>query len=362
MIQFLITGLAGLACGVVLMRILQQSKPQSLQAQAPQSETEGVDAPPAPQQTPFSTRNILMAAGAISAVAIAAIAFKGNDASPAADGTTPVAATGPGGAKALDDVDTMMAKLEARLRANPTDGEGFRMLGWSYNNTGKPEKAVDPYKRAVALLPGRADVQAGYGEALVGAAKGIVTPEAKLSFDQAMKLDSKEPRARFFEALFKSQNGQEKEALDEWIALANGGPADAAWLPDVRARITKLASKLGVDVSSRLKAGPPSAPALSALPGAPSLDPATVQSVNALPATDRYEMINGMVEKLAQRLKTNPGDAEGWAKLIRSRMVLNDPKQAASDLGIARLALAKDAQGLAMINAVAKELAVPGVS
>jgi len=43
---------------------------------------------------------------------------------------------------------------------------------------------------------------------------------------------------------------------------------------------------------------------------------------------DRQAMINGMVERLAQRLEQNPNDADGWARLARSYMVLNEPDKA----------------------------------
>jgi cytochrome c-type biogenesis protein CcmH len=171
---------------------------------------------------------------------------------------TPVAVQ----AAALDDVDTMISKLAERLKTDTTDGEGFRMLGWSYVNTGHPAEAVTAYTTAAKLLPGRADVHAGLGEAMVAVAKDVVTPDAKTQFEEAVKLDSKEPRARFFLALYKTQNGQEREGLDEWIALSNGSSLDLPWQADLQQRAGKLASKLGIDISGKFKqmASTPAAP------------------------------------------------------------------------------------------------------
>ena len=45
---------------------------------------------------------------------------------------------------------------------------------------------------------------------------------------------------------------------------------------------------------------------------------------------DRQEMIRGMVQRLADRLKKNPDDAAGWQRLARARSVLGD-KEAAKD-------------------------------
>ena len=39
-------------------------------------------------------------------------------------------------------------------------------------------------------------------------------------------------------------------------------------------------------------------------------------------------MINAMVERLAARLETQPDDIDGWVRLGRSYMVLNQPEKA----------------------------------
>ena len=161
-----------------------------------------------------------------------------------------------GGDKALDDVDTMIQRLAERLEKNPADGEGFRMLGWSYVMTGHPDKAVEAYEQALPLLPKQANVHAGYGEALVGVAKGTVTQEAKDAFDKAIAADPTEPRARYFQALWLAQHGQEKQALDKWIALASSASADAPWQADLRRQIGETAAKLKVAVPAKLAAAP----------------------------------------------------------------------------------------------------------
>jgi cytochrome c-type biogenesis protein CcmH len=51
-----------------------------------------------------------------------------------------------------------------------------------------------------------------------------------------------------------------------------------------------------------------------------------------MPPADRAAMIRGMVDGLATRLEQSPGDVEGWIKLIRSRKVLGETKEAAQAL------------------------------
>lgn len=368
MIQYFLTGLAGLALGLVIMRLIQ-SRPAPQEVD-PASRSELDVEADGPAETTASnpktwsmSQKLLAGAGGLVLVAVALILLRTPEESGPAM-SLPSTASGTAD-QAIGDVDTMISRLAKRLESNPTDGEGFRMLGWSYVMTGNPEKAIAPYKRAMALLPANALVHSGYGEALVGIAKNTVTDEARGHFDKALAIDPKEPRALYFAALWQAQHGKEKEALDKWVALANSAPAEASWQPDLRARIAETAKKLGIDVSARLKAAaqPATAMGTGPMPAAtepPPLDPASMQAASALPPAQRQEMIDGMVEGLAKRLKDNPRDADGWARLLRSRMVLKQTDKAAAELNTARAALKADPQALARLNAAVSTMGIPG--
>jgi cytochrome c-type biogenesis protein CcmH len=367
MIAYILTGVAGIAIGVLIMRLMQANvaaaSPQTSELPKPLAHEEVNDvaesatALPAKIASLNRTQILLGSAGGVMAIAIALIAFRGDSkdgsviaASPA---TTATAPTG-----SLGDVDTMIAKLAERLKTDTSDGEGFRMLGWSYVNTGRAADAVSAYTNAVRLLPNRADVHAGYGEAMVSVAKDVVTPEAKSQFDAAIKLDPKEPRARFFLALHKAQNGKEREALDEWIALSNSASPELPWQADLQQRAGKVAAKLGIDIGGKFtqKAKAPAAPKAAGPFMTTGPDSATVAAAEKLPASEQRSMIDGMVEGLAAKLQANPDDVDGWVKLIRSRTVLKDTAKAKDDLALARKAFASEPDKLGQINALAAEL------
>lgn len=352
MLQYVLTGLAGVALGVAVVRMMQSHGHDS--ANIDQDHI-------GEQSSGFASlggigpgRKLLVGAGLLLVSGAGILLLRGDE--PPASAPLNLTASPEKNAAQLDDVQTMIERLAKRLKDNPNDGEGFRMLGWSYVMTGKPELAIDPYKQAVRLLPSNPLVLSGYGEALVGVAGGKVTNEAKGLFENALKLDPTEPRAMHFEALWLAQNGQEKQALDKWIVLANSGPADAPWQEDVRRRIAETAKKLKIDVSRRLKAASVGPASLDM----PTVDPAAMQAAQAMPDGDRQAMIDGMVSGLAAKLQKNPKDPEGWAKLLRSRMVLDQADQAARDLMAARKALAGDPSGLTKVNSIAQELRVPG--
>jgi Tetratricopeptide repeat len=73
-------------------------------------------------------------------------------------------AAAPGG-KQLPDVNTMIERLAARLETAPGDIKGWRMLGWSYFNTGRYKQAATAYARAVELDPNSTELKAAYEEA-----------------------------------------------------------------------------------------------------------------------------------------------------------------------------------------------------
>ena len=255
---------------------------------------------------------------------------------------------------ALDSVDGMIGNLAKRLNENPNDTEGWRMLGWSYFSTGQHEKAAAAYGRAAALAPENADYLSAQGEALVMAAGGFVTEDALALFDKTLIRNVDDPRARFFKGLALDQAGDPPGAISAWIAMVNGAPPDADWVSDLRTRITSRAAEIGIDIGDRLTPTPHAPDA--ARPKGPTL--AQINAALEQPEDDRNAMIEGMVASLAARLKENPNDADGWIRLIRSRMVLGRPVQARNDLETALAAFSDMPETRARIVSEAEALGV----
>jgi cytochrome c-type biogenesis protein CcmH len=258
----------------------------------------------------------------------------------------------------LAPVDEMIVRLAKRLEAKPSDPEGWRMLGWSYLHTSHYDEAVKAYAKAVALRPDNAGFQASYGEAMVRAANETVTPEAKAAFEQALKLDSKEPRARYFLGLALEQQGNKAAALETWTTLlSEAGPSDD-WAEELRPRVTSLGKELGSGAGPRAPTG---MAALASPPPPAERGPtaADVKAAESMPEEDRGAMIRGMVDRLASRLTQSPQDPDGWIKLIRARTVLGEQDAAKQALNQALLVFAGADEEKSRILAAARELGVP---
>ena len=71
-------------------------------------------------------------------------------------------------------------------------------------------------------------------------------------------------------------------------------------------------------------------------------------------------MMRGMVERLAERLKQDGSDVEGWLRLVRAYMVLGDKDKARAAAGDARRALASDPDKLRRVDELIKGLGLEG--
>lgn len=223
----------------------------------------------------------------------------------------------------IPDLDAALARLEERLRREPDDRRGWLMLGRTYMALEKYPEAAAAFARANALDrdPQTATEEA---EALIMANNRNVPPLALKILAEVLEQDPREPRARYYVGVAKAQGRDFEGAAQEWTDLIALSPADAEWTPMVRERIEAAAKELGVKPNSF--APSPAAQALA------KSAPATTTSSPAAPAPalpdGQEEMIRGMVGRLAERLKENPNDAEGWRMLARSYEVLGETEKA----------------------------------
>lgn len=225
------------------------------------------------------------------------------------------------------EMATLVDKLATRMEQEPNDLQGWLILAQSYRAMQRHDEAAQAYQRAYELSGKDASYAADYGESLVAASETQVTPEARALFDQALEANPSEPRARFYLGLAKAQAGQAPEAIAMWRSLVVDSPPDAPWLPVVREMIQSVAGDAGIDPESIPATG--QAPIIQA-PGPTADDMAAAQSMTP---DQQQQMIRDMVGGLAQRLEANPNDLDGWKRLGRSYLVLNEPDRAKEAYG-----------------------------
>jgi cytochrome c-type biogenesis protein CcmH len=267
----------------------------------------------------------------------------------------------------LPPVDEMIRRLAARLLQNPKDVAGWRTLGWSYASIGQFSEAAEAYAKAIELSPRAPEIRSARIEVLVKSAGGIVTADARNAIEETLRVDPKDARARFFRGLAKEQEGDKTSALADWNELLKDVNSDEPWVPELRNKISELERDLGFDLARPAASKPATAggvlealrtsrgPQMSrAIEKGPSQE--DVQAAEALPPGDRAVMIQGMVSGLARRLEQSPRDADGWIKLIRSRVVLGETDLAKQALARGLEVFADDTEQRDRIAAAAQQL------
>ena len=234
-------------------------------------------------------------------------------------------------------IENMVAQVEAHLEKNPTDGRGWTVLAPVLARLGRFDDAVRAYRNAITYAGDSAERRTDLGEAIAGAAGGIVTAEAKAEFERAVAQNADEPKANYFLGLAAEQDGRQADAVTIWRGMLAKAPTDAPWRPLLEAALARVGGSV--------------APAL------PSDAMAAAKDMNE---NDRGAMIRGMVDRLATRLKQNGDDVEGWLRLVRAYLVMGERDKAANALIEARQAVAGDAERLRQLNDGLKKLGLDG--
>lgn len=265
-----------------------------------------------------------------------------------------------GGAQPMN-LEASAAQLLQRLDKTPDDLKGWLLLARTYMSLQRYPKAVAVYEKALGLDAGNADITSGYGEALYLAAGEVVTPGSRAAFEETLKRQPGDPRSRFYLALADYQAGDKRKALDGWAALTGDSPADAPWLPAVRARIRDAAEGLGLDVASVTpKPLPPRGDLQETEQPARGPSRADMEAAAAMSPEDRAARIRGMVDGLAAKLEENPKDFQGWMQLIRSYAVQDEKDKAREALSKAQEIFKKAPFPMQRLTALAGELGLGG--
>lgn len=208
-------------------------------------------------------------------------------------------------------VDELVARAEAHLAANPSDGRGWDIVAPIYVRMQRYSDAITAYRNAIRLDGDSAARQAGLGEAIANAAGGVVSTDAQAAFEVAAKLDPANAKANFYMALAMAQEGRGGEAAQRWQAMLASLPNDSPWRKVVEEALARAGKPIAAAGNGQ------SGPTAEEVDAAASMTP-----------QDRTAMIETMVAGLDEKLRQNPRDWEGWSKLVRSYLVLGKAGQA----------------------------------
>ena len=161
--------------------------------------------------------------------------------------------------RAPETLADAVTQLEAELKRDPNQPEGWRLLARAQSAQGRVEQARDAYAQAVKLAPDEPDLLAEAAEARALAAPDRrFDDEALAMLRHALERQPMHQRARWFLGIAQRQAGQPAEAAKTWEPLL--GVVDANTLGSLREQINVARAEAGLE--------PLAAPAVPAVAGA----------------------------------------------------------------------------------------------
>ncbi len=127
----------------------------------------------------------------------------------------------------LASIEEMVAGLDQRLRDNPDDLAGWKMLGRTNFQLRDYDKAIQAYERAVQLeSASNGQTLADLGEAIWMQDPGTLTGRAGELFENAIATSPNNSKALFYSGLVAVERGERFLAADRWETLLALSPPE----------------------------------------------------------------------------------------------------------------------------------------
>lgn len=206
----------------------------------------------------------------------------------------------------------MVEQLRAVLENRPDDTNGLTLLAANEAMLGNFRDAHPIQSRLIDLLGDEATGRhyIDLAEMMIFAVSGYVSPEAEEALRRGLQMSPRDGTGRYYAGEMYAQQGRPDLALPIWANLLRDSSPDAPWVQPIRQQIGDVAFIAGVDLD----------PALLASSRGPSA--AEMAAMEGLDADQQQQMIETMVEGLADRLATEGGMPQDWAQLITAYGVL----------------------------------------
>ncbi|KPP84489.1 MAG: cytochrome c-type biogenesis protein CcmH [Rhodobacteraceae bacterium HLUCCO07] len=257
----------------------------------------------------------------------------------------------------------LIEKLREAVAERPDDLQGQTLLARNEAGLGNYSAAAEA-QAAVVRLRGdeaSADDHVLLADLMITAAQGYVSPEAEAELRRALEKEPNNPVARYYTGQMLLQNDRPDMAFRLWDGLLRQGPENAPWIAQIRRQIDDIAWMAGVrDYSQPDPAGPEG----------PSAE--SIANAEDLSEDERRDLIQNMVDELNDKLATEGGSPEEWARLIGALGILGNTDHASAIWDEAQMIFADQPQMLATVREgavragllktapAARELPLPG--
>jgi len=231
--------------------------------------------------------------------------------------------------KTTIEIQKKIGGLLDQLETTPKDKATWIRLSQILIGIGKYNKAEEALYMAYKLDPNSATISADYAESRILNANGKVNKDTLNILNIAYKKTPSNPKILFYLGHGKAQAKDFRGALGNWTDLIFLSDKNDPWIPAVKKKIAIALEKSGYNpLSIKPSQTARTIAKMRKLRSVGTLSPSSVEAASKMNFEDRSNIIKNMVEQLATRLKENPNDPEGWARLAKAYTVLGDELKA----------------------------------
>jgi cytochrome c-type biogenesis protein CcmH len=247
---------------------------------------------------------------------------------------------------AISQADAGTREILQALRGaafeRPDEVQAWAYLAQIEASVGNMQRAARAQEQTIALL-GDAAVDTDFVrllDFLVIGTQGYVSPEVEAITVSLLQADPDNTAAQYYAGLLYAQNDRPDRAFGFWRRVVEDGDQGTLYWDFAAGQIENVAAQLGIDYALPDQRGPTAD------------DLAAAQDMTD---QDRNAMIQGMVGQLADRLATEGGPPQDWARLISSLTVLGETETALTVLSEAEASFGGDVQAVQILRRAAQE-------
>jgi cytochrome c-type biogenesis protein CcmH len=144
-------------------------------------------------------------------------------------------------------IDPGIIELRGAMTSKISIENAYLIAAEAMLRSGESGTAVAVMQGAVRKYPRDFELWTGLGTMLSLHNGGLVSPAAKLAFDQGMKLAPRHPSPPFFAGLAYANAGQFMEARPLWARALALTPPKASYRPEIAGRLAALDQAIAVN-------------------------------------------------------------------------------------------------------------------
>ncbi len=142
-------------------------------------------------------------------------------------------------------LETMVAKLAARMQQEPDNLEGWALLGRSYASMDRFPEAAKAYRHALQLDGKDPDLLSSYADVLIMVHDGEFTDEVGDLLDQALAVEPQHPKALWLRGHWRFRHGNYQGAIEDWQTVVQALPPGDENAVTINRQINVARSRLG---------------------------------------------------------------------------------------------------------------------